>query len=198
MLEKLKSFAWGYIIIGALLLGVGICFIAFQNAFNVLAIAMGIILSVSGIVFGVLTLVNKKRGIVFALRIALSVIAIACGIVTAVLQSSAIAIIANVFFLLLIVDGSFKLNLAVMSKRFSFWGWWVLLATSVVLITGTFILTKCTFEKPELLSVFAGIAIAFDGVINILSAFWNTALLSRLDGVERMEPNEYFGEPEEE
>ncbi len=198
MLERLKSFAWGYVIIGALLCAIGILFIAFQNAFNVLAITMGIILAVSGIVFGVRTLVIKKRGLVFALRIAISIIAIACGIVSAVLQDSAISVIANIFFLLLIVDGSFKLNLAVMSKRFSFWGWWVLLCTSVALIVGTFILTKCTFEKPELLSVFAGIVIAFDGIINILSAFWNTALLSRLDDIDSLKPEEYYGEPEEE
>ena len=102
MPEKLKSFSWGYILIGVLLSAVGILFISFQEAYGALAIAMGIILALAGIGLLIAAFVKKERDFKFALKIIISVIAIVCGIVTMITQEGAISVIANVFFLLLI------------------------------------------------------------------------------------------------
>lgn len=181
MLEKLKKFSWGYVLIGAIALAVGICFISFQDAYTALAIAMGIILALVGIGFLVSAFVDKSRGVIFGLKIAFGAICIICGIVTAFTQDKAILVIANIIFLLLIIDGAFKLQLAAMSKRYSFFGWWVILSLSVVIIVCSFLLSKFTPENPVTLGVLSGILLSLDGVTNILSAFWSTALVRRID-----------------
>ncbi len=181
MLEKIKKFSWGYVLIGVLLLAVGICFISMQDAFTALAIAMGIILAVVGIGFLVNAFVCKGRGVVFGLKIAFAVIAIVCGIVTALTRDSAILVIANIFFLLLIIDGAFKLQLAIMSKRYSFFGWWIILSVSVTVIICSFLLCKFTPENPATLTVLSGILFAVDGINNLLASFWSSALTRRID-----------------
>ena len=181
MLERLKKFSWGYVLIGVLLLAVGICFISMQDAFTTLAITMGIILAVVGIGFLVNAFVCKGRGVLFGLKIAFSVICIVCGVVTALTQDSAILVIANIFFLLLIIDGAFKLQLAIMSRRYSFFGWWIILSVSVTVIICSFLLCKFTPENPTTLTVLSGILFAVDGVNNLLASFWSSALTRRID-----------------
>ena len=45
MLKKMKEFSWGYAIIAALLIALGVCFIAFGDAMTVLAISVGAIIA---------------------------------------------------------------------------------------------------------------------------------------------------------
>lgn len=192
MLEKIKGFSWGYILIGVLLGAVGISFISFQDAYNSLAIAMGIILAVFGIGLLVATLITKARDLKFSLKIIISVIAIVCGIVTAITQDKAIAVIANIFFLLLIVDGAFKLQLSILSRRFSFFGWWIILGLSVGIIICAFLLSKFTPSEPATLSTLSGILILIDGILNLLAAFWSTAVNEKIAD----SPSEKAEEPE--
>ena len=63
MLERLKKFAWGYVILALVIIGIGVCFIAFSDMLAALAIAVGVTLAVFGIIFGVLTLARKDRSI---------------------------------------------------------------------------------------------------------------------------------------
>ena len=185
MPEKLKSFSWGYILIGVLLSAVGILFISFQEAYGALAIAMGIILALAGIGLLVAAFVKKERDFKFALKIIISVIAIVCGIVTMITQEGAISVIANVFFLLLIIDGAFKLQLSILSRRFSFFGWWIILGLSVAVIVTAFLMSKFTPSEPATLSTLSGILILVDGILNLLAAFWSSAVNEKLtEGVK--------------
>ena len=198
MLKKIKSFNWGYILIGALLVAIGVCFIAFQDAFSALAITMGIILAIVGIGFLVNALIDKKRNVIFGLKIVLAAICIICGTVTAITQDSAILVIANIFFLLLIVDGAFKLQLAIMSRRYSFYGWWIILGVSVGVIVCSFLLSKLTPENPVTLTILSGILFIIDGINNILSAFWSSALTRKIDAGIEAETLAPDGVPEDE
>ena len=106
MLEKIKKFGWGYILIGALLLAIGICFISIQDAYETLAIVTGAILTAAGIGFGIYTLMDKRRGVKFAIKLAIAIAALICGIVTMIVKQNAVIVIANILCLLLIMDGS--------------------------------------------------------------------------------------------
>ena len=180
MFKKLKDFGWGYILLGAVLIAVGICFISFNTAFNVLAISLGIILAVFGILFGVVTLTGGRRDLVFALRIILAVACMICGTVTAIVREPAISVITDIFCLLLIVDGSFKLQTAITSRKYRVFGWWLMLSLSVAVIVSAFILAKLTDGNVSTSSVVIGIIIAVDGASNLLTAFYRTANESHL------------------
>ena len=172
MLEKIKNVKWGYLIIGILLLAIGICFIAFNDSLSVLAISIGVILSIFAVVFGVSTIACKKRGFNFAVKIIFAVICLAAGIVTAVFDKRSVEILISLFSLLLIVDGSFKLNTSAMSKRYSVKGWWVMMAVAVAVIVSAFILAERTPENQARATVLLGAIIIVDALANILSVFW--------------------------
>ena len=82
MLKKLKGFGWGYILIGLLLIAIGVCFISIQDAYETLAIVTGAIITVAGIGFGIYALMDKRRGVKFAIRLSVAVAALICGVVT--------------------------------------------------------------------------------------------------------------------
>lgn len=175
MLKKLKNFGWGYILIGALLLAIGICFISIQDAYETLAIVTGAIMTVAGIGFGIYTLMDKKRGVKFAIKLAIAIAALICGIVTMFVKQNAVVVIANILCLLLIMDGSFKLQLSILSRRPTYYGWWIVTVLSVALIISSFLLCKFTPSDPAALATFSGIVICADGILNILAAFFSPA-----------------------
>lgn len=173
MLEKLKSFGWGYILIAILLSLVGVSFVAFGNMLATLAVVIGIVLIIFGIVFGVLTLTRDSRGPIFALKVTFAVLAIVAGTVTAVLNDAAITVIADVLCLFLIVDGSFKLTTSITSKKYSVFGWWLMLVISVSTIISSFIVTKLMTAAADrtALTVILGVIIIIDAVGNLISPF---------------------------
>ena len=175
MLKKLKGFGWGYILIGLLLIAIGICFICIQDAYETLAIVTGAILSVAGIGFGIYTLMDKGRGVKFALKLSVAIAALICGVVTMCVKQNAIEVIANILCLLLIVDGSFKLQLSILSRRPTYYGWWIVTTLSTAIIISAFLLCKFTPGDPAHLATLSGIVITSDGILNILSAFFSPA-----------------------
>ncbi len=172
MLEKIKNIKWGYLVIGILLFAIGICFILFNNSLTVLAISIGVILGAFGIIFGVVTIAGKKRGFYFAVKIVFAVMCLAAGIITAVLKANSTEILISLFSLLLIVDGSFKLNTSAMSKRYSVGGWWIMMAVAVAIIGSAFALVERTPNKESLTTALLGIIIIADAIANMLSIFW--------------------------
>ncbi len=167
----MKTKYYGYLLLGALLLSVGILFMIFSNSLFITAISIGIILSVFGIVLGVIEIARKDRDIRFVLKIILAVICICCGIITAIFNEGSAQILASIFALLLIVDGSFKLNTAAMSKRYDLRIWWLMMIPSVLLIVSGFAIIKFVPDHSPAICIILGALMVIDSVLNILSAF---------------------------
>ena len=197
MLKKIKDFGWGYILIGVLLIAIGICFISIQDAYETLAIVTGAILSAAGIGFGIHTLMDKKRGVKFAIKLTIAIAALICGVVTMLVKQNAIEVIANILCLLLIVDGSFKLQLSILSRRPTYYGWWIVTTLSVAIIISAFLICKFTPSNPATLATLSGIVITSDGLLNILSAFFSPATRIGLIDTEDEEEEETEEEEDE-
>ena len=97
-----KKTSVGYLILGILLVAIGVCFIAFHDSLKFLSIAIGLLLSVFAIAYGIFTLADTARGLVFALKITFAVMALICGIATAIFNERTIEILVGIFALLLI------------------------------------------------------------------------------------------------
>ena len=197
MLKKIKDFGWGYILIGVLLIAIGICFISIQDAYETLAIVTGAILSAAGIGFGIHTLMDKKRGVKFAIKLTIAIAALICGVVTMFVKQNAIEVIANILCLLLIVDGSFKLQLSILSRRPTYYGWWIVTTLSVAIIISAFLICKFTPSNPATLATLSGIVITSDGLLNLLSAFFSPATRIGLIDTEDEEEEETEEEEDE-
>ena len=172
MLEKLKKFGWGYILISAALGVLGVCLIALGNTLKAMAITMGCITVVGGITLGVLALMDKRRSIGFAIKIFFAVSCLVAGILTLIFNEDAADIIIAVFSLLLIIDASFKLNTTILSKRYLLPMWWAELSLAIATIIISFIMIRFTPENLSVASVTVGIAFILDSVANILSPFF--------------------------
>lgn len=198
MLEKLKKFDWGYILVFLVLTAMGVCLIAMSDALKVMAITIGCIVIVGGIVLGVLAIVDKRRSIGFAFKVFFSVSCLVAGILTLIFNEDAADVIIAVLALLLIVDASFKLNTTVMSKRYLLPLWWMELVLSVAIIVISFIMIRFTPESISVASVILGIAFILDAIANISSPFFIYVYRERQKHKSYDEVKAELGDKEEE
>ena len=180
MLEKIKAFRWGYILLFLAMAAVGACFLAFYETLPTLALVIGIILIIYGIFSAVIAISDKKRGGRYASRIIISVICIICGTVTAVLRENSVNILSSLIGLFLVIDGSFKINTAAMSRRYKLLSWWLMVIPASLVILGGFLSLKFgdiftgldSDDAMRWLSAIIGVTMIVDAISNLLSAFY--------------------------
>ena len=170
MFKKLKTLGWGYVFLGLLLFSIGVCFIIFADSLKILAISIGAILTLFGLVFGFVAISEKARNFRFAMKIALSVICISCGIITMIFSGGAISVLVAIFCLLLIVDGSFKLSAAAEARRYSLKDAWIMMAVSSVVIISAFITAMRLSPTSASSSYILGAIVIVDAVANLISS----------------------------
>lgn len=176
MLEKLKNFRWGYLFIAALIAAIGVCFIVWHDTIMYLAIAIGVITIVFGIIYFVINISSKDRGALFAIRTVISICCIISGVMTAIFNEGSIPILVSLISLFLIIDGSFKLNTTAMSRRYHLLLWWFILVPAILVIIGAFFALRMSdtidLDNIKTPSILIGITMLVDALSNILSAFY--------------------------
>ena len=176
MKEKLKNFRWGYVILFAILVAIGVLSFIFHDMLVYIVLSMGIIMTLFGIGYGIYTLARKDRGPRFAFGIVITVCSIVAGVLTMIFCKSGIEVLTSILGLFFIIDGSFKLQTTAMSKRYRSAIWWVLLVPAVITIIGGFLTIKYSPEGNgdnfTLIAVLLGITSIIDGISNLLSAFF--------------------------
>ena len=170
---KIKDFKWGYLLFAILFAGAGICFLSFgENAIKGVKIGIGATAVVFSGIYIALTLANKGRGFRFWARMVMAGTAIAAGIFFMIPINGAYAYIVMIAGLYLIIDGSFKLQTAVLSKRYRSAFWWIMLALAAATITLGAVMLRRQFDfETELLAAsrLLGVGLLIDGVQNLLS-----------------------------
>ena len=171
--QKKQAFKWGYVALMLITAAIGVCLLAFNNkSLDALAITIGAIVATAGIVSALNAISNKERGWGFGFKIALSVAFLICGITTMIARTTAINIIIGVFGLVLIMDGTFKMHTAAMSKRYRAAAWWVILIISVVLIAGGYLtVRRLTIDWNGTVYLIGALFIV-DAFANLISAFF--------------------------
>ena len=173
MLEKLNFLKWRYWLAGSLIAVVGLCFLFFSSSPVALFVTVGIIIALLGLAVGALVIVQKKRDLIFALKLSFAVIFFAGGIVTSILNKASIGVLVSVICLLLIVDGAFKLQTSIKSKKYSIEGWWIIMIISVSVILSAFLLVRIFPKSYSGTAIWLGITLIADASANVLSSFWS-------------------------
>ena len=176
-MAKIKQkFNYGAAVLGLVLFAVGVLFIVFTNAVTVLTVTLSIITLVLGIGFGSFQLARIEKTLSFTLKISAAIAAIVCGTVTLILRDSAASVVAEVFCLLLIIDGSFKLHESVNAIRYKLFGWWFLTVLSLFVIIVAYIMAKQSFDfadsETSKLPLLLGVTICADGVANVFAPIY--------------------------
>ena len=171
MIKGFKNFKWGYVIIFLILACVGALCIAFPQTLKIVCIVSGAILALYSAILFILTLAKRERGGKFALKAIISAIALAAGLVTAILNQQSVGVLTSLLGLYMVIDGSFKLQTTVNSKRFQVAAWWIMLSLAVIIIAGGFISLKWTPTEDNALwtSRILGVTLIVDGIANLLT-----------------------------
>lgn len=172
MLKKIKNFKWGYALFAILFVALGVAFIAFRNSLSYLAISLGVILLTFGVVYAALTLAKPERSFSFFIRIIFAIVAIICAIITLINNEGTVDIIGSIIALLLIIDATFKLQTATLSKRYNLFGWWLMLGVAVAVIILSYIILKFDANIAASLPIWLAITLIIDGAGNLFSAFF--------------------------
>ena len=183
-MTKIKQkFNYGAAALGLVLFAVGVLFIVFTNAVTVLTVTLSIITLVLGVGFGSFQLARIEKTLSFTLKISAAIAAIVCGTVTLILRDSAASVVAEVFCLLLIVDGSFKLHESVSAIRYKVFGWWFLTVLSLFVIIVAYIMAKQSFDfadsETSKLPALLGVTICADGVANVFAPIYEAVRRKR-------------------
>ncbi len=212
------GFKWAYLLFAIMFLAAGVGFIGYpKQATDGVCIAVGIVAVLFSVFAMVMCLSGKKRGVRFWAQMITTGLGIVTGIVVIILSCNDLgAAVFRVLILILavymIIDGSFKLQTAILSRRYRSWLWWVLLVLVIAAIgLGVFALyhganleTLIEESLPQynedgeeikagsyIISRLVGISFIIDGILNFLSIIF-------LYKIEREQRNEVIRELEEE
>ena len=172
--QKIKTkFKWGYPALALVSGAVGVCLLVLNNqSLEALAVTIGSIVALAGVVFGANALTMKERGGKFALYIVMAVAFLVSGIATIITKTTIMDLIVGIFGLILILDGGYKFETTAKSKRYRAAGWWIMLALSVALIGGGYIaVIRLTVGWSGTVYVLGALFI-IDAIANLLSAFY--------------------------
>ncbi|MFA5561972.1 MAG: DUF308 domain-containing protein [Eubacteriales bacterium] len=173
--EAIKNFKWGYIVLFLILCGAGVALLFYPGeSMKAMAYIVGFSALLLGILQGVRILAEPRRGIRFAFAILLAVMTIVCGAVALLKVEVVYEVYAMFIGLFIIIDGSFKLQTVIESKRYQMSAWWILLAFSVLSIAGGFLTVRIPFDADRIrfFTLLLGGALFVDGLQNLLSLFY--------------------------
>ncbi len=182
---RLKTLKWGYILFALMFLIVGVGFIAhpLQATKGVCTVvgAVGVIFS---LIYVIMTLADKARGFRFWSCMVMAAFGVITGIVVIILSctghgNGVFRILVLILAVYMIVDGSFKLQTVILSRRYKFWMWWVLLIFVIAaIVMGVFALyngsemKELIVTKPKLLPRLVGVGFVIDSFLNFASVFF--------------------------
>ena len=180
-MKKLKNFKWGYPLLFLLTASLGVLFLLFRETLTVLAVSVGVILILFAILYAVCTMADRERGFLFALKMVLSVLVLTAGIVVLIARAATMTVILSLFAFLILLDGAFKLQTTVLSKRYRLFGWWFLLVLSLLMVIGGGILFRFLDRwETGTAAILLGLLLIVDGIANLFTAFFLSGYEGRM------------------
>lgn len=179
--KKERTSTSAYLLFAVTFIALGVCFIGFTSvSIDVMCYSIGGVTVLAAAFNAVLALAGKKRGGGFFIRIILCALAVVCGVVTIVNREGALEYIVAAAAFLLIIESSFKLQLAVRGKALKAPLWWIIVFLVVACYAGTAYLIKFyNPAAPKLMVVILGILLVADGVLNLLTPLYLASISRR-------------------
>ncbi len=176
--QKLAAYSWGVLLFAVLCVVSGVCLISFpEEVLPKVVLIISIFTIVYGIVSGAINLANRDRGVLFFFRLLGAICALFCGIFLLIKHSEGVTLLTLFVGVLVMIDSSFKLHTAILSKRYQHSMWWVMLVLSIVCLAGGLYLVKwIPTDRLKFCSVMMGIVMVLEGVQNFLTTFYTMSV----------------------
>ena len=174
----MKAAKIGYIILSVLYCALGILLITMPE----LSItALGILLGIGMIVFGIVKIVGYFSKDLFRLAfqydLAFGGLLIALGIIVLVNPEHLLSFFCIVMGIAVLCDGLFKIQIAIDSKPFGIKTWWVILAFAIITVAAGILLIIRPAEAAHVLTIFLGISMLADGILNLIVALFTVIII---------------------
>ena len=174
----MKAAKIGYIILSVLYCVLGILLITMPE----LSItALGILLGIGMIVFGIVKIVGYFSKDLFRLAfqydLAFGGLLIALGIIVLVNPEHLLSFFCIVMGIAVLCDGLFKIQIAIDSKPFGIRTWWVILAFAIITVAAGILLIIRPAEAAHVLTIFLGISMLADGILNLIVALFTVKII---------------------
>ncbi len=174
----MKAAKIGYIILSVLYCVLGILLITMPE----LSItALGILLGIGMIVFGIVKIVGYFSKDLFRLAfqydLAFGGLLIALGIIVLVHPEHLLSFFCIVMGIAVLCDGLFKIQIAIDSKPFGIRTWWVILAFAIITVAAGILLIIRPAQAARVLMVFLGISMLADGILNLIVALFTVKII---------------------
>ncbi len=164
----MKTAKIGYIIVSVLLCVLGILLIAVPEfSISVAGTICGAILIVFGIVRLVGYFSKDLYRLAFQYDLAFGIMMITLGVIMLWHPVSLMNFICITLGLSFLIDGLFKIQIAIDSKTFGIREWWLILALAIVTVIFGGILIARPSESSRILAVLIGISMLCEGILNI-------------------------------
>ncbi len=168
----------GYIILSVLYCVFGIILFTMPD---LSLTALGILLGVGMIVFGIIKIIGYFSKDLFRLAfqydLAFGGLLIALGIIVLTHPEHLLSFFCIVTGIAVLCNGLFKIQIAIDSKPFGIKTWWVILALAIIAVAAGILLIIRPAEAARILTVFLGISILADGVLNLIVALFTVKII---------------------
>lgn len=158
----------GYIVMSVLFCAAGILFIA---APELSVSIIGVCIGVAMILFGIVKLIGYFSKDLFRLAfqfdLEFGILMMILGVIVLINPKNLMAFICVALGISILLDGLFKIRIAMDSKRFGIKSWWLILALAIITgVIGVFLIFDSVIGA-RTLSVFLGLTLLSEGVLNL-------------------------------
>ena len=158
----------GYIVMSVLFCAAGILFIA---APELSVSIIGVCIGVAMILFGIVKLIGYFSKDLFRLAfqfdLEFGILMMILGVIVLFNPKDLMAFICVALGISILLDGLFKIRIAMDSKQFGIKSWWLILALAIITgVIGVFLIFDSVIGA-RTLSVFLGLTLLSEGVLNL-------------------------------
>ena len=160
----------GYIVMSVLFCAAGILFIA---APELSVSIIGVCIGVAMILFGIVKLIGYFSKDLFRLAfqfdLEFGILMMILGVIVLSNPKNLMAFICVALGISILLDGLFKIRIAMDSKQFGIKSWWLILALAIITgVIGVFLIFDSVIGA-RTLSVFLGLTLLSEGVLNLFT-----------------------------
>ena len=174
----MKAAKIGYIVLSVLYCVLGILLFAMPD---LSLTAIGIILGIGMIVFGIVKIIGYFSKDLFRLAfqydLAFGGLLIALGIIVLVNPEHLLSFFCIEIGIAVLCDGLFKIQIAIDSKPFGIRTWWLILLFAVITVAAGVLLIIRPAQAARMLTVFLGISVFADGILNLIVAVFTVKII---------------------
>ncbi len=158
----------GYIVMSVLLCIAGILFIALPE---LSAAVIGVSLGIAMLVFGVVKIIGycskDLYRLAFQYDLEFGILLLVIGVVVLFHPAHLMALICILIGIAVLLDGLFKIRIAMDSRRFGIQSWWVILALAIITGVVGIVLVFDSVNSARILTILLGISLLAEGILNL-------------------------------